>query len=342
MQANVLVDVLYQAGQVVLVAYYCSENHKKAWSLKVELNGECHTFPVQWIQRTDFEKRYGEQSNAFWYTVPIDQITFYQDVLNPEAQLSLMDESMNEVLFPVGFLRNKTELEARIASFLGAVNPFVLQNTELERAMAYCLMFQKGLPQRLDDVGALALRLWSSVVVPAGPAGWTLPTVDGFEALLALCQREFAENLPVFSAVLMRLACAYGFEYPLLQWCEQQLDASDFARVEHGLVLSALYLKRLLPLAGESFTETFPNPAQQVSQLFKRVLLNAPRFNFTQADMAEKMAVVCALYHRVFHVKKGLQAVGFRDGELQNFARRLHLATFGTLGLNDLEAYKIK
>jgi hypothetical protein len=341
MQANVLVDVLYQAGQVVLVAYYCSDNHKKAWSLKIEQNGESQTFPVQWVQRTDFEKHHGEQSNVFWYTVSIDQVTFYHDVLNPEAQLYLMDESMNEVPFPVGFLKNKAELETKISAFLRAVNPFVLQAIELERAMAYCLMFQKELPQRLDEVGALALRLWSSVAVSAEQDGWALPMIEGFEPLLALCQREFGADVPMFCAVLMRLACAYNFEYPLLQWCEQQLDASERAEVGHGLLLSVLYLKRLLPLAAETFTETFPNPPAQVSHLFKRVLLNAPGFNFTQADMAEKMAVVCMLYHRIFHFKKGLQTVGFRAGELQNFARRLHLASFGTLGLKDLEDYKI-
>lgn len=342
MQASVLLDVFYNAGQVEFVAYYCSASNKKAWSLKVEINGECHNFPVQWGRRTDFEKRYGEASNAFWYTVAVDTQSFFNKVLNPEAKVSLLDESMDETAFPLGFLNNQTELQQRVLQFLTTAHAYALQSKELDRAMAYCLALQRFGPSALEDANAVTLRLWSQVALQAKREAWTLPSISSFEHLEALCQQHFGDNLPMLCAVLMRLSVAYDFEYPLLQRCEQRLSGVEADGVEYSLVLSVLYLKRMLPLALETFTEGFPNPSAQVSHLFKRTMLHAPQFSFVQMDMAEKMAVVCAVYHRVFHFKKGNNAVGFRDGELQNFARRLHLASFGTLPLSDLDAYQIK
>ena len=332
MQDNIVLDVFFDSGKVKLLGYYCSPKNEKAAALLYQVKGLEVEHPVEPVNHTEFEQRYGVDSNGFWYVAELPVQDF--QAICSGVQVEIKESQGERVPLNPCFLVNEEELECKVSSFLLGANKFVLQDNELTRALAYWLVLAEINTGALLSLKAVFIRLLSLLIVHLKPNGLLVPQRPPYIQLVRLAQRFWANEAGVYAFTLARLACAYHYDHELIQSLEEDEKGLEIGGIELRMVLVVLYLRRLIDCVKNK--QQAEISACFVSDLFKQTMLNAPCADPFQSEMAEKMSVLCFVYHRVYHLSLGVAQLSFTEKEIPSLSRKLYIASLGLLKLQDV------
>jgi hypothetical protein len=339
MQANMITDIVYSAESLKFTGFYFPESRAKAASIRTlaaeSANG---SVPVNCIEKTDLEKKFGVESKKHWYSFELNASSFIDLHMGAGEQLVLTDTDGVECPITLSNYRERPELERRIKSFLAVVNRFVIQGNEMARALAYWLVIN-ALLEEPDFDNPVYVQLLSVVALQMNVEGLELPEVNSFQQLTVVCEKLF-KNEPIKQyLVLTRIACAYGYDQELVDYLQICNQPCERGALEIKLPLVVMHLKALLLRTGGVEKTQFYHPSN-IGQMFKLGVSKVTEMDYLTAEIGEKLSTVCAIFHRVFYVREGVESLRLQEKEFATISRKLFIASLGILTEDHLRLYK--
>jgi hypothetical protein len=339
MQPNMITDIIYSAEYLKLTGFYFPESRAQAASIRTKaaraVNG---LVQVNCIEKPDLEKKFGVESKKHWYTFELSASDFINLHMVSGDQLVLTDTDGMECPITLSNYREKPELERRIKSFLAVVNRFVIQGNEMARALAYWLVMNAVLEEP-DFDSPVYVQLLSVVALQMNVEGLKLPEVSSFDKLAIVCERLF-KNEPIKQYLtLTRIACAYGFDRELVDYLQLCNQSNERGALEVKLPLVVMHLKALLLRAGGVEQTRFYHPSD-IGQMLKLGVSKVTEMDYLTAEVGEKLSTVCAIFHRVFYVREGVESLRLQEKEFSTISRKLFIASLGILTEEHLRLYK--
>lgn len=338
MAANMITDIVYSADSFKFTGFYFPDSRAQAKA--IVLLPELATDPVlvNPVEKIDLEKKFGADSRKYWYTFDLNATSFVDLFISRNEELTLKDTSGVESFITLGNYRERPELERRIRSFLAVVNRFVIQGNEMARALAYWLIYN-SLIQEPDFESPIYVHLLSVVALQMNIEGMQLPELNSFDQLTSACEKLF-ENEPAKKYLaLTRIACAYGYDQELVDYLQVKNQSQERGALEIKLPLIVMRLKALLLRSGGGSLEKFSHP-DEIGQIFKLGISKVSEMDYLTAEIGEKLSTVCALFHRVFYIREGIESLRLNEKEFSTLSRKLFIASLGILTEDHLRLYK--